>query len=790
MQNKNLRKLILDELKNSKAVEVDYDNHKIKYSKELSLERSIEKITGDEELVRAYLVHKLSKFDYLRKNIVIEREYSAGRPKSIAPRIDLILKENEETSFYFIEVKDPDKWEADKLYIEGQLFDLSKLEKSKIKYLVYYTVQEVNGKIQDKTIVIDNTKYKSYQKWSEDGQPSISNDLSPAYGKPIKIPYAKLGKKDLNSNLLANELSALQENLHNVLWGGGGTDDREIFSSLVRIILTKIYDETITEENEEYKFQVKTIGTGNSIEIEAPERVFERLNKIYREALINRLNVSESDSKELNIIDRQRFGLIKLIYAVQQLESLSFKEVGSALDKTDILGEFFEKILRSGFKQNKGQFFTHTNIVNFILYGLKLDEFSIDLINNERRLPYIIDPSAGSGTFLIQAMKLITKHVVLLDKDKLKNNSTTNDFYNENFKPKNRENRWAEKYIYGLEHHFDLGTSVKVNMILHGDGQTNIYVGEKKGDGLSPFKFYQSDNSLLKKIEKDETYNNLDVNNQFDVVIGNPPFSVNMSNETKSYLKQTFLYGDKYSSENLFIERYYQLLKPGGRLGIVIPESILDTNSNKYIRLFLFKYFFIKAVVSLPQLTFQPYTPTKTSILFAKKKTKDEIIKYEETWKKYSHKFYELGTAVSNYYKVASGNLSKEKLPSIKNHTNKEIFENIKDFLGDKFTDTIDKNNIGKLLENNHKEFKNITFKKNINSSHINENWVFSKVAQDLNYNFCISHAENVGYKRTSRREKKAPNDLFEYTLKNNQVNIDFKDQKKILNYIRKNIEW
>jgi hypothetical protein len=64
MQNKNLRKLILDELKNSKAVEVDYDNHKIKYSKELSLERSIEKITGDEELVRAYLVHKLSKFDY------------------------------------------------------------------------------------------------------------------------------------------------------------------------------------------------------------------------------------------------------------------------------------------------------------------------------------------------------------------------------------------------------------------------------------------------------------------------------------------------------------------------------------------------------------------------------------------------------------------------------------------------------------------------------------------------------------------------------------------------------
>ena len=146
-------------------------------------------------------------------------------------------------------------------------------------------------------------------------------------------------------------------------------------------------------------------------------------------------------------------------------------------------------------------------------------------------------------------MQLITKHVVLIDKNNLKNNTSTKDFFTENFTPKNRENRWAEKYIYGLEHHFDLGTSVKVNMILHGDGQTNISVGEKKGDGLSPFKFYKSDNSILNKVEKDETYNNLEVNNQFDVVVGNPPFSVNMSNETKRYLKDTFLFGEKDSSK-------------------------------------------------------------------------------------------------------------------------------------------------------------------------------------------------------------------------------------------------
>jgi|TARA_B110000027_G_C16117553_1_gene300984 type I restriction enzyme M protein len=789
MQNEKLKKLLLKELEKSKVVKVDYNNKKIKYSDKISLERSIAKIGGDEELVRAYLVHKLSGLNYKSENIIIEREYSAGRPKTTTPRIDLILKENLETSFYFIEVKDPDKWESDKLFIEGQLFNLSKLEKSDVKYLVYYTVQEVNGKIQDKTIVIDRAKYDTYQKWTEDGQPSISNDLSPAYGKPIKIPYVKLGEKDLNSSLTSNELSALQENLHNVLWGGGGTDDREIFSSLVRIILTKIYDESITEDNKEYKFQVKTTGTKKNIEIESAEKIFEKLNTIYREALTDRLNVSKEDAKELNIIDRQRFGLVKLIYAVQQLESISFKEVGSSLDKTDIFGDFFEKILRSGFKQNKGQFFTHTNIVNFILYGLKLDELAIDLINNERRLPYIIDPSAGSGTFLIQAMQLITKHIILLDKDKLKNNSSTKDFFTENFTPKNRENRWAEKYIYGLEHHFDLGTSVKVNMILHGDGQTNIYVGEKKGDGLSPFKFYESDNSILKKVEKDETYNNLDVNNQFDVVVGNPPFSVNMSNETKRYLKDTFLFGEKDSSENLFIERYYQLLKPGGRLGIVIPESILDTNSNKYIRLFLFKYFSVKAIVSLPQLTFQPYTPTKTSILFAQKKTKEEIKNYDENWKKFSHEFYTLATKVSNYCKVATKEKDKEKLSSIKDDTDKDIYLNIKKLLGSKFIDEKG-NNIEKLIKNNLNEINEILSKKNINKEHINENWVFSNVVENEDYGFLISHAENVGYKRTSRREKAAPNDLFEYILKDNQTIVNLKSEKKIINFLRENIEW
>jgi hypothetical protein len=61
-----------------------------------------------------------------------------------------------------------------------------------------------------------------------------------------------------------------------------------------------------------------------------------------------------------------------------------------------------------------------------------------------------------------------------------------------------------------------------------------------------------------------------------------------------------------------------------------LPESVFDTTENKYISLFIYKYFKVRAVVSLLQLTFEPFTSTKTSLLFAQKKTKAQITPHQE----------------------------------------------------------------------------------------------------------------------------------------------------------------
>ncbi|MCA9496555.1 MAG: N-6 DNA methylase, partial [Nanoarchaeota archaeon] len=585
-----------------KAVEeIDLEKSTIKYSNFIKNSSRISKITGEEELVRAFLVTKfVNELDYKLENIEFEKEYNIGRPKVKKARIDIILRDITGNPFLFIELKSPSEYEKEKEEaIKGQLYQLAFLEEkefnTKIKYLVYYTYDAQNEDLRDLATIIDFSKFHNYDAWEEALYPSVSDEIPARYEKAQKEPYKKGSKRDLETNFSPETLNALRTNLHDVLWGGGGTDDNEIFSSLVNIILAKIEDESDKTNGQEYEFQVYSYGKGDQEELENNEDLYDRINDLYRRALKKRLNVEERLVTKANIINEEKFSLNKLRYTVQQLERFSFVDGKNSYNGKDILGDFFEGIIRDGFKQTKGQFFTPPPIVTFLLYALELDNLAIDKLNNNSDLPYIIDPSAGSGTFLIEAMKFVTDIIKYKRKNDLKDSRDVEDKFHEYFMPDHRENKWAREFIYGSEINFNLGTATKVNMILHGDGSTNIFVK----DGLSPFKMFvkESAPNFLNKYINDDLYHNKEVNKEFDAVISNPPFSVSLDKETQKHLNKEFLFSKKKNSENLFIERWYQLLRENGRFGVVLPESVFDTTENKYIRLFLYKYFKIKAVV-------------------------------------------------------------------------------------------------------------------------------------------------------------------------------------------------
>lgn len=625
----------LSSVKNKVVEEFDIDNKKVKYTEKLKgWNISSFKL---EEQVRAFLLTKLvNELEYDIEKIEIETEYPAGKKKKKErPRVDIVVRDEEGKAFLFIEVKEPNQFEREKEEaIENQLFNLAPSEDAKtgVKYLVYYTYEISGEKIKDKVIIIDFEKFKSYESW--DKVRDFSDEIPKRYGIAQKEPYCKGSTKDLEKDFTHEQIDGIRVNLHNVLWGGGGTDDNEVFASLVNIILAKIQDESEKNNGEQYDFQILADVNNNSIE--SDETLFERINELYQRALTQRMNVSEVE--DAKVIDINKFSLSKLKYTVQTLESYSFVDGKNSFTGKDILGDFFEGIIREGFKQSKGQFFTHINIVKFLLWGLQVDKLAIKRVNVDGEIPYMIDPSSGSGTFLIEYMKFITENLKRRFKNELATSRDVTDKFYQWFTPDHRENKWAKDYIYGSDINFNLGTATKVNMILHGDGSTNIFVGSPNGDGLLPFTEYSSEKApnVLNNSTIDSNYLDKNVNKAFDIIVTNPPFSVDLDKDTKRKLKDGFLFSDKKNSENLFIERYYQLLREKGRLGVVLPESVFDTAENKYIRLFVYKYFNVKAIVSLPQVTFEPYTSTKTSLLFAQKKKASEIATWNALWKKYS----------------------------------------------------------------------------------------------------------------------------------------------------------
>ena len=777
--NRELIKKYIDSQPIKVVEKLDLDKNRIKYNKIVQY-RVVDDCSKDEEITRAYILTRLvNELGYLPERIEIEHEYTAGRPHTNTSRIDIIVRDKEGDAFLFIEVKNPSEYASiDKdETIEEQLYKVSFMENAEgrdVKYLVLYTHTEFGNKIGDECIIIDTEEYKTYTEY--DAGRNFTNDLPVRYGKAQKKPYIKDSNKDLETNFSGEMLNQLQMDLHNVLWGGGGTDDNEVFASLTNLILAKIQDEDTTENGEPYKFQSLAFEKEGDEEFESNEQLFHRINNLYRDALKSKLYIlDEMELKKSYVVDSKKFSLSKLKYAVQKLEGLSFVDGKNSLSGKDILGEFFEGIIRGGFKQSKGQFFTPINIVKFMLWAVQADRLAIDRIKNDKEIPYMIDPSAGSGTFLIEYMKFITENMKYRFRKELGTTRAVKDKIESDwFYPDHRENKWAQTYIYASESNFNLGTATKVNMILHGDGSTNIFVK----DGLLPFSQYEKETApnVLHDSSVEENYLNKEVNGNFDLILTNPPFSVELDNDTKKTLKKNFIFGSKKNSQNLFVERWYQLLRENGRLAAILPDSVFDTTENKYIRLFLFKYFKVKAVISLPQLTFQPYTPTKTSILFAQKKTNDEVEAWNKAWSNATKKYTKLKTRVENLIAVHDEVKQKSKLPSIKALTPKEECDCIKQLLKDFYLEGDADLTRDELIDKYREELEELCkYDKGMVDlfGYVNTWWVFSEISLESNYEVFMAEVDNVGYKRTNRGENEMPNELFTFEYAPTSVDVE-----------------
>jgi len=205
----------------------------------------------------------------------------------------------------------------------------------------------------------------------------------------------------------------------------------------------------------------------------------------------------------------------------------------------------------------------------------------------------------------------------------------------------------ASNNFFGFDINPDLVKATKMNMVMNNDGSGNIL----PCNSLDPPHLWNDDfrNKLASALKVDKTKitneNNIAF---FDIIVTNPPFGSKIPIKDSQVLKQyeighiwskdksgTWTKTERLQSsvppEQLFIERCIQLLKPGGRMGIVLPDSILGSPGLEYIRTWLIKNTYIIASIDLHEDTFQPRNGTQTSVLFLQKKTQKEIDKEEKS---------------------------------------------------------------------------------------------------------------------------------------------------------------
>jgi len=278
----------------------------------------------------------------------------------------------------------------------------------------------------------------------------------------------------------------------------------------------------------------------------------------------------------------------------------------------DLNGRLFETFLSATMRGKElGQFFTPRSIVKLMtrLARLRASRMHMDRV---------IDACSGTGGFLIEALTDM--------RNKLRDDRSLSNAEREQLM-----DHLANECLFGI----DFGKSpfiariARINMYLHGDGGSRIYYGDGLDKSMEPIPGQGPE--VLKNQE--ELRELIKRGPGFDVVLTNPPFAMpkELSNPTEArILKQYDLaklergsqrYRQSLRSSPMFLERYWELLSPGGKLLTIIDETVLSSDDYPFVRDFIRERFIVRAIISLHGDAFRMAgSRVKTSILYLQRK--------------------------------------------------------------------------------------------------------------------------------------------------------------------------
>ena len=388
---------------------------------------------------------------------------------------------------------------------------------------------------------------------------------------------------------------------HDYIAGNQGLQKPEAFWELLKIIFCKIEDErdgnlafyTTSDERKSLNGQLK---------------VKKRLDDIFKKVILKKeFKTIFKLGEDIELNPRV------IAFIVSQLQNYSLLE-----SNVDVKGAAYEEIVGANLRGDRGEFFTPRNICQMVVE-------MIDPKLNEK----ILDPSCGTGGFLVIAMNHCIQKIKSDEKKKWRDELNPTD--NERMEVFRKVSKYSGENVKGLDFNPNLVKATKMNMVMNNDGSGSIFQANSL-EHPHTWKQELRDNFEIKNSDIDK----------IDIIVTNPPFGTKIPIDDPKILEQfdvayiwektdegKFVKTDRLQKsvppEILFIERDLQLLNRGGRMAIVLPDAILGAPGLQYLRQWILENAKVVASIDLDKDTFQPKNGTQTSVLFLVKKTKKEI---------------------------------------------------------------------------------------------------------------------------------------------------------------------
>lgn len=272
-------------------------------------------------------------------------------------------------------------------------------------------------------------------------------------------------------------------------------------------------------------------------------------------------------------------------------------EINISTKGIDIQGDIYEYLLSEISQSGKnGQFRTPRHIIRMIV------ELVNPKIGNR-----ICDPACGTAGFLIGTYNHILKENTDPESIEYDEDGAPHNLIADKITDKKHWKFLWEKSFFGYDFDTTMVRIALMNMVLHGIVSPNIRYAD----------------TLSKRFEE---------RNRYDIILANPPFKGSVDKSDIAEDLTVAGQSKKPKTELLFINLFANMLIPGGKCGVIVPNGVLFGLSNAHIetRKLILEKCGLEGVISMPSGVFKPYAGVSTAVLiFTKGEKTDKIWFYD-----------------------------------------------------------------------------------------------------------------------------------------------------------------